>query len=82
MSYRKRYHEVIYGSKTVSYPASQDGGSKTVNWSEPIDIEIEVDTRAFDNQIDGCCNSVNMLTGSIVTTQAEAIKSKTTSSKK
>jgi len=74
MSYTRRYRETV--SKTVSvnysYPASQSGGSgsKSVTVDIPVDVNIHVDTNPFDCSIAHCNNSVNMLTGSVVATEA------------
>ena len=79
MSYSRRYHEVV--SKTVSvsysYPASQSGGSgsTSVTVDIPVDVNIHVDTNPFDTSVAGCNNSVNLLTGAVVATEAAQIAS-------
>ena len=83
MSYRRSYSERIAvhysGSKTVSYPASQHGGSTTVHYSgteyETINVNIEVDTNPFDRSVAGCNSSVNLLTGAVVATEAAQLVS-------
>ena len=71
MSYKRSYHETITvngsGSKTVSYPKSESGGSMTVTvqYTErvPVDIDISVDTNQFDKSISF---SIGLLTDSFV----------------
>lgn len=78
MSYTRNYRETITvrGTKTVSvsYPASQSGGSKTVvvDYREdvPVDVNIHVDTNSFDSSVEQCNTHVNLLTGAIVSTEA------------
>jgi hypothetical protein len=81
MSYTRKYHEMITvrGQKTVtvSYPASQNGGSKsvTVDYREevPVDINIHVDTKPFDNSVENCNDHVNMLTTAVVAAETAQI---------
>ncbi len=83
MSYSRSYHETITvrGSKTVSvsYPASQSGGSTsvTVNYTEnvPIDVNIHVDTVPFDHSVDKCNTNVNLLTTAVVATETAQVAS-------
>ena len=83
MSYTRRYSEsiTVRGSKTVSvsYPASQNGGSTTatVNYTEivPVDVNINVDTVPFDSSVNDCNASVDLLTGSVVATEVAQIQS-------
>ncbi len=90
MSYSRNYHETVSGSYhrtvSVSYPASQSGGSTSVTVSGtvevPVDIEIYVDTDRFDDNVDGCRNSVNMLNAAVVATTAEEIRVKKEASQK
>lgn len=90
MSYSKKYHERIpvrySGSKTVSYPASQNGGSHTVYFDgityEDINTYIDVDTQAFDRSVANCNVSVNTLTGAVVATEAAQIASIDANAKK
>lgn len=73
MSYTNRFHRTISvpysGTVTVSYPASEHGGSKTVSYSgtayEDVDVNIHVDTTPFDNSVAHCNNQVNGLTASV-----------------
>ncbi len=83
MSYTRKYHETITvrGSKTVTvhYPKSESGGSKsvTVDYVEnvPIDVNIYVDTKPFDDSVENCNTNVNLLTGAVVATEAAQIAS-------
>ena len=78
MSYTRSYTE--YVSTTVSYPASQNGGSKTV--SIPVNINIHVDTHPFDHSVAGCVGSVSALTASVVATEAAEVASRRANAKK
>lgn len=74
MSYNRSYSETITvsGSQTVtvSYPASENGGSvsRTVYYTEhvPVNVNIHVDTNSFDKSVSSCNGSVNLLTGAVV----------------
>jgi hypothetical protein len=84
MSYKRSYHETITvkgsESKTVSYPKSESGGrmTVTVHYTEhvPVNIDINVDTRPFDRSISSANRQVNILTGSVVATEAAHIAAK------
>lgn len=73
MSYTRSFRRTVYarysGSKTVSYPASESGGSITVHYSgeapEDVEVRIEVDTSPFDASIGNCNSHVNGLTASV-----------------
>jgi hypothetical protein len=86
MSYRQSYHQrvVIQYSGSVSYPASQSGG--TTNYSgtayEDVTVNIDVDTNPFDRSVAGCNNTVNALTGAVVATEAAQIASINSNAKK
>lgn len=86
MSYSYSSHETIavHFSGSVRYPASENGG--TVSYSgteyENVTINIDVDTRPFDTSVAGCNNSVNMLTGAVVATEAAQITSINSNAKK
>lgn len=77
MSYRRSYRERIsvHYSGSVSYPASQNGGSVSYSGTEYEDVavNIEVDTSPFDSSVAGCNTSVNLLTGAVVATEAAQI---------
>lgn len=79
MSYRRTFSKTIYVhySGSVSYPASQSGG--TVGYSgtasETVHVNIDVDTNPFDNSISVCNTNVGLLTGAVVATEAAQISS-------
>ena len=81
MSYSRKYRERIAvpysGSVRYSYPASEKGGSGTAHYSgttyEDVNVNIEVDTVAFDNSVENCNTNVNLLTGAVVATEAAQI---------
>jgi len=74
MSYSRRVHGEAYYSRTVSisYPASESGGSRsaTVSGSVPVDITVYVDTNPFDNSVANCNGQISGLTGSVVAMNA------------
>jgi predicted alpha/beta hydrolase len=86
MSYRRSYRQriAVHYSGSVSYPASQHGGSTSYSGTayEDVTVNIEVDTRPFDSSINSCNNSVNMLTGAVVATEAAQITSISSNAKK
>ena len=81
MSYRRSYTGYVHYSGTVSYPASQNGGSVSYSGTEPVYITIDVDTNAFDASVDHCTDAVNALTGAVVATEAAQVESKRRASK-
>jgi hypothetical protein len=86
MSYRQSFNKTItvHYSGSVSYPASQNGGSVNYNGTayENVTVNIDVDTNPFDRSIDGCNNTVNLLTGAVVATEAAQIASINSNAKK
>jgi len=90
MSYSRHYREVVSTtvSKTVSisYPASQSGGtvSRTVSMVAeiPVDVNINVDTMVFDRSVQFCGNNVDLLTEAVIATESATILSKERNSKK
>lgn len=81
MSYRRTYTGYVRGTKTVSYPASQSGGTTTVTYEEPVYITIDVDTAAFDASVNHCNNAVDGLTTAVVATEAAEVEAKRRTSK-
>ena len=81
MSYRRSYTGYVHYSGTVSYPASEHGGTVPYSGSEPVYITIDVDTDAFDASVDHCNGAVNGLTGAVVATEAAQVESKRRASK-
>lgn len=73
MSYSRRFTRRIAvpysGSKSVSYPASEHGGTKTVYYSgtayEDVEVDVQVDTSPFDASVANCNDNVNGLTASV-----------------
>lgn len=82
MSYRRSYTGYVHYSGTVSYPASQHGGSVSYSGSEPVYVTIDVDTNAFDASVAQCNNSVDGLTTAVVATEAAQVESKRKASAK
>jgi hypothetical protein len=86
MSYRRSFNKTIsvHYSGSVSYPASQNGGSVPYSGTahENVTVNIDVDTNPFDRSIDGCNNTVNLLTGAVVATEAAQIASIDTNARK
>lgn len=86
MSYTRHFSKTVAVrySGTVSYPASQSGG--TCHYSgtayETVHINIHVDTDPFDNQVDSMKHRVDLLTGSVVATQAAHVAAKEEASHK
>jgi hypothetical protein len=80
MSYSRSYSTVIGGtvSGSVSYPASQNGGSTsvTLQWQEPVDVTIYVDTDPFDDSVTSVKRHVDVLTGTVVATEAAQLAQK------
>jgi hypothetical protein len=81
MSYRRSYHASISvsGSVNVRYPASEHGGTATAHWqhTEPIAIDITVDTSPFDGSVQSCNRHVLALgaaVGVMNTAQCAAIR--------
>ena len=76
MSYRRSYQGVIHYSGSVSYPASQNGGTAHYSGSEPVYITIDVDTESFDRNVDGCKLAVDGLGAAVVATEEAEVQSK------
>lgn len=81
MSYSRTYTGYVRGSTTVSYPASESGGTRTVEYEEPVYITIDVDTTAFDLSVADCNGCVDGLTGAVVATEAAQVEAKREASK-
>lgn len=86
MSYRRSYHQriTVRYSGSVSYPASQHGGTTSYSGTayEDVCVNIDVDTNPFDKSIAGCNNIVNLLTGAVIATEAAQIASIESNAKK
>ena len=85
MSYSRSYSGVVSKTITVSYsyPASQNGGSssKSVTVDIPVSWDVYVDTNPFDRSISSAKRQVNLLTGSVVATEAAHVAAKIKGSK-
>ena len=79
MSYTRTYREriAVHYSGSISYPASQNGGTKSYSGTayEDVNVSIEVDTEPFDDSVEHCNTNVNLLTGAVVATEAAQINS-------
>ncbi len=82
MSYRQRYTGYVRYSGTVNYPPSQNGGSQSYSGEIPVNIDIDVDTSAFDRSVDVCNNSIKGLTTAVIATEAAQVESKRVASDK
>lgn len=86
MSYTRRFSKQIsvHYSGSVSYPASQNGGSISYSGTayETVNVNINVDTDPFDDSVARCNNTVNVLTGAVVATEAAQIASIDSNAKK
>lgn len=67
MSYSRHYTFGVSGS--VSYPASQNGG--TVSYHDSVDVTLYVDTSPFDRSVRSCSQEVNTLTASVANAAVE-----------
>ena len=81
MSYRRTYTGYVHYSGTVSYPASENGGTTSYSGTEPVYVTIDVDTDTFDASIANCNNAVNGLTGAVVAMEAAEVEAKRSASK-
>lgn len=72
MTYYRSFSTVISGS--VSYPASQNGGS--VSWSETVHVNIAIVDDPFQDEVKSLGHHVDAVTGSVVATEAAQIASK------
>lgn len=79
MSYSRTYSGSVYysGSVSVSYPASEHGGSTTAHYSGsvPVSVNLYVDTSPFDSSVRSCSASVNNLNGAVVAMNASQVAS-------
>ena len=86
MSYTRSVTKTIavHYSGSVSYPASQNGG--TVGYSgtayESVTVNVHVDTHSFDASTDQCAGKVGVLTGAVVATNEAQVLSIRENSKK
>ncbi|MCR5192624.1 MAG: hypothetical protein K6D59_04900 [Bacteroidales bacterium] len=79
MSYTRRVSKTIsvHYSGSVSYPASEHGGTQHYSGytQETVYVNVEVDTDPFDASAKHCRNSVDALTASVAATEAAQVAS-------
>jgi len=81
MSYSRSYRTDIKlrGTVKASFPASENGGTQTIEWQhiEPINIYVDVDTNPFDFSVTQCDERIDMLKAAVLsmnTAQVLSIK--------
>jgi hypothetical protein len=82
MSYRRSYTGYVHYSGSVSYPASESGGSVSYSGSEPVYITIDVDTDDFDASVGHCNGAIHGLQAAVVATEAAQVAAKVEASRK
>lgn len=86
MSYTRsvRSTVAVSGSRTVSYPASEHGGTMTVHFTEyePVTVNVYVETSDFDQAVSNTEDHVDLLTGAVVSMDAAQTLAINESSKK
>lgn len=82
MSYTEYHSASLHYSGSVSYPASQNGGSVSYSGTIPVNITVYVDTDDFDRSVRHCNTSLNGLTAAVIATEAAQVESKRTSSRR
>lgn len=79
MGYRRTFTKEIpvHYSGSVSYPASQSGGSVSYSGTtyETVHVSVYVDTDPVDESVADCNHTVDRLTGSVAATEAAEIVS-------
>lgn len=79
MSYSRSFTKRIsvYYSGSVSYPASERGGTVSYSGyaSEDVTVNIKVDTEPFDSSVGHCNASVGALTGAVIATEGAQVAS-------
>lgn len=85
MSYTQTFHTsiTVSGSRTVSYPKSESGGTMNVSYtvSEPINVTVQVDTSSYDQSVGSCKYQLDLVTGAVVATQALQVQTKNDAAK-
>lgn len=86
MSYSRSFSKkvTVRYSGTVSYPASQSGGTMSYSGSasETVVVNVHVDTDPFDSEVRDMNGHVDMLTKSVVATQSAQVLSINSTSRK
>ena len=67
---------MIHGSQSKTISVNGESHTVTVNYSEPVDIAIHVDTSRFDGRVHDCRSAVNRLTGAVVAAEAAEVAAK------
>lgn len=79
MSYTRSFSKTVrvHYSTTVSYPASEHGGTKSVSGyvDETVNVNVHVDTDPFDASVSNCNGQINLLTGAVAATEAAQVAS-------
>ena len=79
MSYTRRFSKdiTVHYSGSVSYGPSQSGGSKHYSGTvtETVYFDVHVDTDPFDEEVHKMKDHVDLLTGSVVATEAAHVAS-------
>lgn len=79
MGYRRSFTKriAIHYSGSVSYPASQSGGSVPYSGTayEDVTVNVNVATEPFDSSVAHCNTHVGTLTGAVVATEAAQVAS-------
>ncbi|MDR1788222.1 MAG: hypothetical protein LBR16_07220 [Treponema sp.] len=70
MSYVQSYSASVPYSGSVSYGASQSGGTAHYSGSVPVHITIQVNTAPFDGSVDRCNTTIDLLNGAVVAMKA------------
>lgn len=86
MSYTRRFSKTIavHYSGTISYPASQNGGTRSYSGTvyETVNVNVHVDTDPFDSKVNSFKHHVDLLTGSVVATETAHVAAKRESSER
>lgn len=79
MSYTRSFSKTVrvHYSTSVSYPASEHGGTKSVSGyvDETVHVNVHVDTNPFDASVSSCNGQINLLTGAVAATEAAQVAS-------
>ncbi|MBO5830722.1 MAG: hypothetical protein J6R01_03880 [Alistipes sp.] len=77
MGYHRRFSRTIYVrySGSISYPASQSGGSMSYSGTaaENVDVDVYVDTAPFDVSVDDCKRTITGLNTSVTAMSAAQV---------
>ena len=76
MSYTRTYHSQITVNGIVHYPASSSGGSMPVSLTEPVELNVTVDTSPFDSAVNLFAGKVDAVQGAVVQTSARQMQEK------